>query len=608
MKKINRIISMILSMAIILMVMPLSHIYADGNMSMEADDNAVFVDEEKIYSNATIDDDFADDKVIVVMKHNISMEFKSYTVSDFAEINAEGINDLTYAVGLQVKAKTEKVNIVTNEGVIVNSDNNSNVDTYNQIITIELKEKGKQNVLNAIKTLEENDDIMYVGPDYIYRLASTEPPTEYPSEWLYGNTSHTQMDNLKAVYEKISLPQAWYIEYGSQNGCPIVGVIDSGIQASHPDLFPNVSQSLSKSFVSHTINDNPLVDSNGHGTHVASLIGATDGNDGIVGVCWRVKLVSLKVLEYIPEDAEYGAYNSNIISAINYAQQENIGILNFSLGSDGQDTPQERTAYLEAVQNYSGLLVCAAGNEYHNNDVYNHYPANFDLPNVITVGASDIYDDRADFSNYGINNVDLFAPGEDIYGCSNYNNGYDYEDGTSFAAPLVTGAAALVMCLNPNLTPSEVRDVIMNSVDQTDSLYSSCVTGGRLNVFKALLMACYGGGELYNPASVHVCSIIHTYIDSTKHSVSCSSCDFEYVEKHTLDSTGSCDKCSEPPHSCRYTYTSINRTTHRATCVGCEASHTENHTMQQSGSNLCCTKCGYNFGAIMKHEEDNEYA
>ena len=111
---IKKITSIVLSLAMMLMIIPISHIHADGNMSMDADDNAVLVDEEKVYSNATIDGDFADDKVIVVMKHSESMKFKNYTVSDFKLNNAKSVKDLSYETGQMVKAKEHNQRIRSN--------------------------------------------------------------------------------------------------------------------------------------------------------------------------------------------------------------------------------------------------------------------------------------------------------------------------------------------------------------------------------------------------------------------------------------------------------------------------------------------------------------
>ncbi len=606
MKKIKKLLSIMLSLAIMFMIIPIAHTHADGNMSMDADDNAALVDEEKIYCKATIDDDFEDDKVIVVLKHSESMEFKDYSVSDFPQVQATAVNNLTYETGQMVKSKVQKSDIVMRDGTTYKCDNEINVDTYNQIITIELAETGKEKVLEAVKQLEQLDSIKYVGPSYIYKMASANIPTNTPSEYNSDSVDSYLKTYMNNTYSLIDLPEAWYIGTGtdSDTRAVTVGVIDTGINGNHPDLFNNIDWSLSKSFLVD-VNHNPLEDPSGHGTFVAGIIGAQGDNGiGIAGMSWDSKLVSLKAASRMANSDDYGISTYVAVSVINYANTYGIDILNFSYASsDGQDPNSDAVAFAEAIEDYYGLFVCSASNESRNNDNYSYYPGNLWLPNLITVGASTSGDYKSVFSNYGATTVDLFAPGEYIYSCS-INGNYASDSGTSFAAPFVTGVAALVWYTNSSLNASEVKDAIMHGVDQVTDLSDICVSGGRLNAHKALLNVV-PNDTYYNPAGLHVCSITHTYEDSDTHIVECSSCNFEYVEQHTISSSGTCEKCTTPPHTCSsFSYTSINRTTHRATCRGCGATHTETHSMQQSGINLICTKCGYTMAFMMKTDDE----
>ena len=150
-------------------------------------------------------------------------------------------------------------------------------------------------------------------------------------------------------------------------------------------------------------------------------------------------------------------------------------------------------AFEDAVRNYNGLLVVAAGNNYGMDiDIYPVYPASYDFPHVLTVASTDYYDQLSYFSNIGPTRVHLAAPGGtggwdssyDIY--STVPNGYGYMAGTSMAAPHVAGVAALMMAKKPSLTISEIKDIIIRTCDYNPSLDGMVVSNGRLNAYEAL--------------------------------------------------------------------------------------------------------------------------
>jgi hypothetical protein len=133
------------------------------------------------------------------------------------------------------------------------------------------------------------------------------------------------------------------------------------------------------------------------------------------------------------------------------------------------------------------LFVAAAGNDGVDADRYPDYPAAFDLPNVVSVAATDPADRLADFSNYGLHSVDLAAPGDEIYSTvpvSLNPSGFATFSGTSMAAPYVSGAAALYLSRYPGNSMQQVRDALLGSVDPLASLAGKTVTGGRLNLAK----------------------------------------------------------------------------------------------------------------------------
>ncbi len=184
------------------------------------------------------------------------------------------------------------------------------------------------------------------------------------------------------------------------------------------------------------------MDDNGHGTHCAGIIGAEgDNGEGIAGVNWHVKIMPLKFLGR-------GGFGSvdDAIEAINYAIDRkkngvNIRIISASWGST------QRSQALEDVIRAAGdagiLFIAAAGNDSSNNDSRPHYPSNYDLPNVISVAATDRNDELASFSNYGLKTVHVAAPGKDI-SSTWLNDAYREASGTSMATPEVSGVAALV--------------------------------------------------------------------------------------------------------------------------------------------------------------------
>lgn len=299
-----------------------------------------------------------------------------------------------------------------------------------------------------------------------------------------ANTSH----NVD-VFTALSLPVTWMMRTTSE--VPI-GVIDSGIQNTHEDI--TGSYMGGATFGGVTTAD--TVDEEGHGTMVAGVICGNGYNSlGSAGVCWSANVKSLKAvsIDSTKNSTEKGYYKYNdedLIEAINYANSIGIKILNMSLGSY-----VENTRVKEAIKNFDGLVICGAGNNNINTDMVPAYPASYDCDNIISVGALEgnkawvNEDAENEASNWGATTVDVFAPGCDIYTTITGTNKYDYATGTSFAAPFVTGLAALIWQADPDLSATEVKAKIMNNVDKLSSLSGKCVSGGRINAYKALRSA-----------------------------------------------------------------------------------------------------------------------
>ncbi len=412
--------------------------------------------DNKIICNATINDNFDTSTIQIVLNEEASRNNKEYSISDFAEINCTELVDVT---------KDVKNNFENGNDVLVN------MDKFRRTLRIKINSSTKTEILNAIKILENRNDIYAVSPNYFLNLTKTVNDPNITSQWSINN---------------IGLLNAWDITTGSSEVS--VGVIDTGIDGTHVDLNNRVNRTLSKDFGGDSIID-PLVDIYGHGTHVAGIIGAAGNNGiGISGVCWNVSLISLKVIN----DETGEITNASLSDAICYAINQNIPILNMSLGNYYDDV-----GLSTALQMYGGVVVAAAGNEERNTDVYYHYPSSYNYDNIISVGAStstnNIMTNSQGFggSNYGKNTVDLFAPGHIIYSTIP-GNAYTYYSGTSMAAPHVAGVAALLLSKYPNLPTWVIKKIIMNGVDKcSDSsgnpiFTNLCVSEGRLNAYNSL--------------------------------------------------------------------------------------------------------------------------
>ena len=384
---------------------------------------------------------------------------------------------------------------------------------YSLFFNSPLIEKTEENVANAIKRLERREDILFAGPNYVYSIAST-----HPNDTHYQHGDQWGLNGTKGI----NAPEAWDITSGSST--ITVGVMDTGIQGNHPDLVNRIStagwhRDCTGNPILPVTNAN-LTDPDGHGTHVAGIIGAEANNPtstGIAGVCWNIKLVSLRVF-----DATGNGNAAMQARAVNFAASVNIPILNFSGGGTANDT-----SLRSAISNYTGLFVCAAGNGGTNNDTSPVYPSEYSRgqtfsDRVISVGAINIAGNRSSFSNFGLQSVSLFAPGESIlstypqgfctgltrvtqwgtlFECEtewggaagwirnfrwHHADGYHELSGTSMAAPHVAGVAALLLSKYPSYTAAQLKQEIMSSVTTSPNHSSECVSGGRLNAVGAL--------------------------------------------------------------------------------------------------------------------------
>jgi subtilisin family serine protease len=352
--------------------------------------------------------------------------------------------------------------------------------------------RGNRTTDEVAARLDRIDAVDFVEPNYIVKASRVPNDLAFSRLWGLRNTG--QLGGTAGA--DISAVDAWDVITGTD---ATVAILDTGIDYRHPDLDGNIWANPNE-VVDGADNDNngfdddvrgidlvsgdsdPLDDSS-HGTHVAGIAGA-EGNNviGTVGVNWKVKLMALKFLDDHGEGS-----TSDAAEAIDYAVSQGAQVINASWG--GPAPSQTLYHAISEAGDRGVLFVAAAGNEGENADSSPEYPAAFDLPNVISVAASDPEDQLLYFSNYGRRTVDLAAPGEEIYSTVTMHSGvagYATYSGTSMAAPFVSGAAALYLGRHPGSSAQTVKDALLQSVDPLPSLAGKVATGGRLNLLKAL--------------------------------------------------------------------------------------------------------------------------
>ena len=356
----------------------------------------------------------------------------------------------------------------------------------------------------AIDRLERSPEVLYAEPDAPRRVVQLPNDRYFSVLWGLHNTGQSIAGGPPGTPDAdIDAPEAWDLTTGAPSVA--VGVVDSGVDATHPDLRPNEWTNPGESGAGREANgrdddgngeiddvhgwdwvdgDNAPSDLHGHGTHVAGTIAAR-GNDGegVTGVSWSSSLAPLRVLA-----ADGTGYSSDAIKAYAYAGRSGLRVVNASLGG-----PQGSRAERDAIAGTANtLFVVAAGNGGadgvgDDNEAAGEYPCNYDLANLICVAATDANDRLAGFSNYGARSVDLAAPGVDV-GSTYPGAQWVYMDGTSMAAPHVAGAAALVLARSPGASVAEVRSALLGGVDLKPSLAGKTVTGGRLNAHRAVAL------------------------------------------------------------------------------------------------------------------------
>ncbi len=350
-----------------------------------------------------------------------------------------------------------------------------------------LKLQPGESIEKRVAELSARPEVLYAQPNYLYYTAFVPDDPLYSGQWSLP---------------KIGLPAAWDIASGDP--VAYVAVVDTGIALDHEDLqsalWTNASEDAGlpgvdddgNGFIDdlHGANTaspaDPISDDQGHGTHVAGIIGATTNNAvGVAGTCPSVKLIIVKANSTGSESFS----SQSLVDALAYIRnlKETKGLdivaVNASWGVSGASSydPLLSGAIRELLD--SGILfVAAAGNAARNNDIeaLSFRPASYYIPNILSVAATNPDDSPASFSNYGRRTVHLGAPGTDILSTAIPASTYIEKSGTSMAAPHVTGVLALLKARNPGWDWIAIKNKLLCSGTPVPSLSSKTITGRRL--------------------------------------------------------------------------------------------------------------------------------
>ncbi len=346
----------------------------------------------------------------------------------------------------------------------------------------------------AIAAMKADPRVEYVETnDFIQNFKQSVAADDLQAA-LWG--LHNEGQNGGKVDADIDAPEAWKFTTGKNQseGAPIIAVIDTGVDYNHPDLKANMWVNPGEipgngidddgngvvddvhGYNAQTKSGDPM-DDDQHGTHCSGTIGAVGNNgQGVVGVNHKANIMAVKFL------GPNGGTLAGAIDGLIYATKNGARVTSNSWGGGGYNQ-----ALRDTLANSPALHIFAAGNERNNNDAKPAYPASYDLPNVISVAATDRNDKLSSFSNWGEKSVDLAAPGSAIL--STVPGGkYESFNGTSMACPHVSGVAGLLLAEDPTLSNAKLKSLLLDSVDLVPALAGKTVTGGRLNAASALQM------------------------------------------------------------------------------------------------------------------------
>ncbi len=383
-----------------------------------------------------------------------------------------------------------------------------------EITVVQLKKS--ESVAQAIKRYQRLKKVEYAEPNYLVEASAVPSDTFYTNQWYL---------------KRIRAEEAWDINTSSP--AITIAIIDSGVQITHPDIYPNLWTNNSEidgnkkdddrnglvddfngwDFVNNVADPSPKFKGNFteagiiHGTIIAGIAAGVGNNGtGVTGITWKTKIMPLKALD----DRGNGDMGA-VIKSINYAVSKGADIINLSFIGFAYSRGLEQS--ILAARNAGVIVVAPAGNEQSSSNGVDLnktplYPACFKdaagKKTVVGVAATDALDQKTIFSGYGNSCIDIAAPGVSFYSTSVYapnkstagrffNLSYDgYWSGTSMAVPIISGTLALIQGTNPSLSPEESLSVLLNSAENINALnpdFRNQLGKGRVNVAEAVLHA-----------------------------------------------------------------------------------------------------------------------
>jgi subtilisin family serine protease/subtilisin-like proprotein convertase family protein len=353
--------------------------------------------------------------------------------------------------------------------------------------------------LVAISNVSSLSGVRYAEPNWVIAKEATPNDAMFSSQWSHRNLGQPILGVPGVFDADTDATNAWDSTTGSS--LVTIAIVDTGVDYTHPDLAANIWTNAGEiagnnldddgnGFVDDIrgwdfgLNDNDPIDEDGHGTHVAGIAGAVGNNGiGVAGVNWNVRIMPVKIFGDASQTLT--AFVSAAIEGLQYAVDNGAFVSNHSYNTGTGGPIQAYSDMIDYAEANGHVFVSSAGNTAQDNDVIDHYPSDYPQPNVVAVAATTNQDQLAVFSNYGATTVHLGAPGESIL--STLPGGqYGYLDGTSMASPHVAGAVALLKSTNPSLTYDRILGAIYTGVDPLPGLATTTITGGRLNLNKAL--------------------------------------------------------------------------------------------------------------------------
>lgn len=339
--------------------------------------------------------------------------------------------------------------------------------------------------LDAIERLEALEQFIdYAEPDHLVFPCAVPNDPRYLAgdQWSLHNTLQSLESDFDADIDAL---EAWSVRSSASN--ITVAVLDTGVRHTHEDLVNRMwdDGSGNPGWDAYDDDTDPM-DTDGHGTHCAGIIGAQGNNNkGIAGVAWDVNIMAVRFI------GEFGGTTSDAIRSINFARENGADIISASWGGSGYS--RGLLAAIEACYEADIPVVTAAGNERWDVDAKPQYPASYPTPNIVTVAATDRTDQLTTFSNYGYTAIDIAAPGENILSCgAGSDDEYRHLSGTSAATPHVAGALALAKAHHGAEPVDRLITRLLRSVDLVDSLQDRVAYEGRLNVHQLLLSSSTG--------------------------------------------------------------------------------------------------------------------